>query len=84
MANLPTLERDSAHAVNYLTPRTLNLKEITDPIKRLIYIVNTKGEILSIRDYKGNILAKDGSYIDALESDVYRRWKAQHDASLEK
>lgn len=59
------------------------LREIADPIKRLIYIVNSKGEILSIRDYRGNILAQDGSYIDALESDAYRRWKARYDADLE-
>ena len=83
MVNLPVLQRTIAHTVDYLTHYPLKLKEITDPIKRLNYIVNSKGEILSIRDYRGNILAQDGSYIDALESDAYRRWKARYDADLE-
>lgn len=83
MVNLPTLQRTIAYKADYLTHYPLKLKEISDPIKRLIYVVNAKGQIVSIRDYRGNIIAQDGSYIDALESDAYRRWKARYDADLE-
>jgi hypothetical protein len=61
----------------------LKVKEISDPIKRLIYIVNDKGQVISIRDFRGNIIADDGTYLDALESDAYKRWKARFDRTVD-
>jgi hypothetical protein len=61
----------------------LKVKEISDPIKRLIYIVNDKGQVISIRDFRGNIIADDGTYLDALESDASKRWKARFDRTVD-
>lgn len=60
----------------------LKLEEISDLKSKLIYVVNTDGEILSIRDFRGNILDINRQYVDALESDAYKRWKARFDSEL--
>ena len=52
------------------------LKEIVNPIKRRIYVVNARNEVLSTRDYYGNILDSNGKRIDSMHSD-YEWWKRQ-------
>lgn len=60
------------------------LQEIADTQKKRIYIVNDNGEILSIRDFRGNILDRKGNYLEAIESDIYKQWRAKFNSDLEK
>lgn len=83
MVNLLSTQTVEALIADPIMINLLKVKEISDPIKRLIYIVNDKGQVISIRDFRGNIIADDGTYLDALESDAYKRWKARFDRTVD-
>lgn len=82
MTNLLNQITEGFNTVASLIYLPLRIEEISDLKSKLIYVVNTDGEILSIRDFRGNILDINRQYIDAVESDAYKRWKARFDSEL--